>query len=156
MRMDAACVTQATPALCVPPAPAQLTAGVAGAVFKECAYATRAMAVRIVGRKSLPPVLAQGAAGPGNYAAQVNVCVLRASEALTALSRYALETVVAVESVARVAASAKMAMPGRTVGKVSGQSSSICLGKDWDSRNKSHQENLILKPRVPKTWREMG
>lgn len=117
MRTDAACVTQATPAPCVPPAPARLTAGVVGAVFKECAYATRAMVVRIVGRKSLPPAPAQGAAGPGNYAAQVNVCALKASGALTVLSRYALGTVVVVESVARVVASAKMAMPGRTVGK---------------------------------------
>lgn len=117
MRTDAACATQATLVPCVPSAPARPTAGVVGAVFRECAYVTRGMAERTVGGKSLPPAPAQGAVGPENCAEQVNVCALKASEALTALSRHALGTVVAAENVARVAASAKMAMLGRTVGK---------------------------------------
>ena len=75
MRKGAACATRATPAPPVPPACARLTAGDVGAVCKECACATWAMAVRTAGRKSLQPAPALEAAGPGNCAGQASVCV---------------------------------------------------------------------------------
>lgn len=133
VRMDAVCATQATPDPPAPPAPAPPTAGAVGGVCRERACAARATAARTVGRKSPPPVPAQRAAGPGNCAEQASVCASRASEAQTAPFRRALGTALAEESVLRAAASAKPAMQGRIVEKVSGQSFPVCSVRDWAS-----------------------
>lgn len=88
---------------------------------------------RTVGRKSRPPVPALGAAGPGSCAVLANAYALKASEAPIAPSRRAPETAMGGESVERAAASAKTAMQGRTVEKVSGQPFPICFIRDWES-----------------------
>lgn len=130
--MGAVCATLATLAPPAPPAPARPTAGVVGAVCRDRVCAMQATAVRTVDRKSLLPAPALRAAGPGNCAVQANACVLRASEAQTAPSRHAPRTAVAEESVVRAVASAKRAMQGRTVEKVSGQPSPVSCVRDWE------------------------
>lgn len=132
VRRDTACATQATLAPPAPPAPAWQTAEAVGAVCRECVCATRAIAARTVGKKSPPPAPALGGVGPGNYAAQASVYVLRATEAQTVPSKRALRTAVAVENVVTAAASAKTAMQGRTVGKVRRQPCPICSVRDWE------------------------
>lgn len=111
------CATQATLAPHVPPAPAQPTVVAVDAVCREYVCATLATAGKTVGRKSLLPVPALGAVGPGNCAELASVCVLRASEAQTAPSRLAQATVMAGESVSRAHVSAKMATLGMTATK---------------------------------------
>lgn len=125
VRTGAACATQATPAPPALPAPARRIAGAAGAVCREYACATWAIAAKIVGRKNLPPAPALGAVDPGNCAALASVYAWRAFEDLTAPFRCALGTAVAGESVVRAAASVKMVMQGRTAGKVSKQPSPV-------------------------------
>lgn len=154
VRMGAACATQATPGPSALPAPAPPTAGAVGTVCRELACAVRAIAARTAGRKRLPPVPALGAAGPGNCAEPANVYAWRASEALTAPFRRALGTAVAGESVVRAAASAKTAMQGRTVEKVSRQPFPVCSVRAWESEPVGRPQ--FERPRIPGTWRKSG
>lgn len=156
VRMGAVFVTQATLAPLAPPVPALPTAGAVGVVCRECVCAMQATVVRTVGRKSLPPAPALGAAGPGHCAAQASVYAWRASEAQTAQSGLAQGTAKAGESVVRAAASAKMALQGKTAGKVSGLPSPVCSLRDWESEPVGRPEPEAKEPRdLEKQWREV-